>query len=470
LPSAFQRKEASFPLNSTKMSAQTTTRNAGNENVSQVKKRIYVGNLANTVTKEDIEQLFGLSTTPYLRQQCWVELSCDADTGKSKGFAFVTVPEHITEELLKLTGIEFYGRQIVIEEAKSTEDDLKDNKKSQGSYGGNRGGRNNQGRQNNNRDNRGRNNQNRGGNNQNYNRNRKGKFEVPTLEPDQLLNLIDCGVNLTNPKYGNNTDNVICRASAAGIQKMVITGLKFYGVKSAIVMSKTRPNFLYTAAGVHPHFLSSDWKTKTGDELDKMISENSNSIVAVGETGLDFNRDFTERDLQKKVFEKHVELACKHNKTLLVHDRDAHDSVLEILAKHSDELPKVVIHCFTGTQEHIKAYLEKGFYIGVTGFVCKEKHGKALRDAIKNGVLPLDRIVLQSNGPWMIPNTPQGEIDPVSAMLLEYCYNGLNEPVALPVVVRTIAKQLAKDPREVADALTKTALELFKFPHNDSIC
>ena len=70
----------------------------------------------------------------------------------------------------------------------------------------------------------------------------------------------------------------------------------------------------------------------------------------------------------------------------------------------------------------------------------------------------------------MIPNTPQGEIDPVSAMLLEYCYNGLNEPVALPVVVRTIAKQLAKDPREVADALTKTALELFKFPHNDSIC
>ena len=156
--------------------------------------------MANTVTKEDIEQLFGLSTTPYLRQQCWVELSCDADTGKSKGFAFVTVPEHITEELLKLTGIEFYGRQIVIEEAKSTEDDLKDNKKSQGSYGGNRGGRNNQGRQNNNRDNRGRNNQNRGGNNQNYNRNRKGKFEVPTLEPDQLLNLIDCGVNLTNPK------------------------------------------------------------------------------------------------------------------------------------------------------------------------------------------------------------------------------------------------------------------------------
>jgi len=430
---------------------------------TEKKKRMYVGNLASTVCKDDINQLFGLETTEYLRNNCFVELACD-HTGKSKNFAFVTVPEHIKNELLNLNDIEFYGKQIVIQEAKSNDDDVKDNKKTQ-NY--NRG-QNYKGGQRQNYNNR-RNNQGKGY--QNYNRNRKSKHDLPKLEADQKFNLIDCGVNLTNPKFNENRDNVIARAIAAGVQKMVVTGLKFNGVKSAISMSVSRPNMLYVAAGVHPHYLSTDWKANTAELLEEMIQ--NESCVAVGECGLDFNRDYTEKDLQKKVFDKHVELACKHKKTLLVHDRDAHESVLEILDKYSDQLPKVVIHCFTGTQEQIKTYLAKGFYIGITGYVCKEKHGKHLRDAIKNGVLPLDRIVLQSNAPFMTPNTPMNEIDPVSAMLLEYCWNNLNEPVALSVTVRCIAKQLSSDGKEmearnVADALTKTALELFKFPKSEA--
>jgi len=426
-------------------------------------KRMYVGNLASTVTRDDIERLFGLQTTPYLRKECFVELAVD-NQGKSKGFAFVTVPEHIKKELLNLNDIEFYGKQILIQEAKSNEDDARDNKKGQNMNRGqyNRGGQ----RQNYN--NPRRNNQGKGY--QNFNRNRKSKHDLPKLDSDQKFNLIDCGVNLTNSKFNDNRDNVIARALAAGVQKMVVTGLKFNGVRSAQTMHVSRPNLLYVAAGIHPHYLTNDWKQNTADQLDEMLKEDY--VVAVGECGLDFNRNYTDKDLQKKVFEKHVELACKHKKTLLVHDRDAHESVLEILDKFSDQLPKVVIHCFTGSQEQIKTYLERGFYIGITGYVCKEKHGKELRDAIKTGVLPLDRIVLQSNAPFMMPNTPHSEIDPVSAMLLEYCWNQQNEPVALSVTVRCIAKQLSKDgkdfeARTVADALTKTALDLFKFPKTE---
>jgi RNA recognition motif-containing protein len=88
-------------------------------------KRIYVGNLSNNVTQSDLAQLFGLETTPYLRNACGCELATDEKSGKSKGFAFITVPEHVASELMNLNGIEFYGRQLVIEESKAKVDDDK---------------------------------------------------------------------------------------------------------------------------------------------------------------------------------------------------------------------------------------------------------------------------------------------------------------------------------------------------------
>ena len=88
-------------------------------------KRIYVGNLGTNVTTEDLVQLFGLGTTPFLKRTCTVELSTDERSGKSKNYGFVNVPEHVHSELMKLNGIEFYGRQLVIEEAKTKTDNGK---------------------------------------------------------------------------------------------------------------------------------------------------------------------------------------------------------------------------------------------------------------------------------------------------------------------------------------------------------
>jgi TatD DNase family protein len=417
-------------------------------------KRIYVGNLGSNVTKDDLVQLFGLGTTTFLQRTCSVELACCEKTGKSKNFAFVNVPEHVHAELMKLNGIEFYGRQVVIEEAKYKPDNDAENKdnKDKGKKGG---GRFNNGRG------RGRGNS---GGNRRFGQRPKNKFNLPTLEPDQVFHLVDCGVNLTNPKFFQNTDYVIARALAAGVQKMVITGLKMAGSKNAVIMSKTRPNILYAAVGIHPHFVKDDWNDKNQEALEELVR--LREVVAVGECGLDYNRLYSPKELQESAFKKQVQLAVRYQKTLLVHERDSHEGIMEVLKEFESTLPSVVIHCFTGTVEQIKTYIEKGFFIGITGYVCKEKYGEPLRNAIKDGTLPLNRIVVQTNAPYMTPNTPREEMDPVSKTLLEHCFAD-NEPCTLSIIVRCIAKCLSQEPKHVADALTETAMNLFRFQKAD---
>jgi len=416
----------------------------------QPSKRIYVGNLGTNVTKDDLVNLFGLAATPYLKSQCTIEIATCEKTGKSKNFAFINVPEHVHSELMKLNGIEFYGRQLVIEEAKTKDDEKNDenkenNNKPRSNYN-NRRGRG------------GYNNRNRGGGNRQY-EGRK-KYDVPTLEPDQVFHLIDGGCNLTNKRFVQFTDYVIARALAAGVQKMVITGLRMNGCKSAVVMSKTRPNLLYAAVGIHPHFVKDDWNDKSVDALEELLK--LNNAVAVGECGLDFNKDFSPRELQETAFKKQVELAVRYQKPLLVHDRDAHQSILDILEPFAESLPPVIIHCFTGTKEQIKAYIDRGYYIGVTGYLCKERYGGNLREAIKDGTLPLDKVIVQTNAPYMTPTVQRSELDPVSQTLLDNC-GADNEPCTLSIIVRSIAKLISQEPRQVADVVTSTAMKVFRF-------
>jgi len=415
-----------------------------------MKKRIYVGNLGSNVTQDDLVQLFGLGTTDFLQKNCAVNIATDAKTGKSKNFAIVTVPEHVHSELIKLNGIEFYGRQVVIEEAKTKADHVAEREKEKK---GQRKGRNARGGRGG-----------RGGPRRGRKWGpRKDKFDLPQLEADQIFHMVDCGVNLTNPKFTQNTDYVVARALSAGVQKMVVTGLKLTGSKKAVIMAKTRQNVLYAAIGIHPHFVKDDWVeegNKTMEELEELVKQPE--CVAVGECGLDFKRNYSPAELQKSTFKQQVQLAVKYKKALLIHERDSHESILEVLKDFESTLPAVVMHCFTGTAEQIKTYVAKGFYIGVTGFVCKEKHGAELRAAITDGTLPIKNIVVESNAPYMTPNTPDDQIDPVSKTLLEHCFVD-NEPCTLSVIVRCIAKCLSQEPRTVADQLTENAMNVYKF-------
>ena len=154
-----------------------------------------------------------------------------------------------------------------------------------------------------------------------------------------------------------------------------------------------------------------------------------------------------------------VELACKLRKPLFIHEREAHHDLLMVLkdaeSKHPDGLPPVLIHCFTGTEREARSYIQLGYYIGVTGFVCKADRGKTLRTILGDGVVPLDRLVLETDAPFMLPPLPvkdYGGMDPRQRN---------NEPCTLPLVAATVAELYGVAVEEVADRTTANAMAVF---------
>ncbi|MCL4128499.1 UNVERIFIED_CONTAM: hypothetical protein GTU68_037758 [Idotea baltica] len=135
-------------------------------------------------------------------------------------------------------------------------------------------------------------------------------------------------------------------------------------------------------------------------------------VVAIGECGLDFNRNFSPPDVQLEVFEKQVQLACEMKKPLFIHEREAHSELMSILKRHKNKLPPVVIHCFTGDSGQAKAYLDFGCYIGLTGYVWKDKSEDGVRKILESGVVPLDRLMVETDSPFMYPNTRASKLPP----------------------------------------------------------
>jgi len=280
--------------------------------------------------------------------------------------------------------------------------------------------------------------------------------------------MIDSGTLLTNRKYQKDLDSVIERAKEAGIVKLIVTGgITLNSVKEALRLTRLYPNVIYCTAGIHPHEAKS-WTEETYDQL-KEYAMNS-ECVAIGECGLDYYRNFSEPELQRLVFEKQIQLAIELKKPLFVHERDARDDLIEILSKYKNELPLVLIHCFTGTIETLKAYLEMDFYIGVSGWFCNDKTENGIRKCLIDKQLPLNRIVVETCSPYMLPNTRNNKLpehvrtSPTENslnLLNRYCTFQRNEPCSLPILVEMIAAFFNETPHNVALKSTFNALKLF---------
>jgi len=281
--------------------------------------------------------------------------------------------------------------------------------------------------------------------------------------------IVDVGANLTNKKFGRDLDSVIQRAKDAGISKIMVTGTSVQASKDALRLSRLYPGTLYATAGIHPH------DAKSWDEDEDTLSLLKDlvcnpEVVAVGECGLDFNRNFSPPNVQLDVFEKQIKLACEVKKPLFLHERDAHTEMVELLTRYQHQLPICVIHCFTGTKEHALTYLKLGCYIGLTGYLWKDKSEDGVRKILQDNVIPLDRLLVETDAPFMYPNTrasklPQHVKDAMterSTMFLQrYCTFQRNEPCSLPVTVEMIAAYLNKTPEEIAIATTFNALKVF---------
>jgi len=260
-----------------------------------------------------------------------------------------------------------------------------------------------------------------------------------------MVELVDIGVNLTHRSFNVDQEKVIERAMAKGVSTMIVTGTSIRNSQEAQRLASRYPGKLYATAGVHPHD-SRNSNNETINILRKLAT--NKEVVAIGECGLDYNRDFSPRPIQDKCFEAQIELACELALPLFLHERDAHRRFVEILATHKNKIKAAVVHCFTGTDQELKNYLDMDFYIGVTGWICDERRGKHLKDLINK--IPLDRLMIETDAPFLTPrNMPNKPSD------------GRNEPAFLTYILGEIAKSVGKPYDEIAIATTTTAKKFF---------
>ncbi|NBA97320.1 TatD family hydrolase [Pseudomonas sp. R5(2019)] len=265
------------------------------------------------------------------------------------------------------------------------------------------------------------------------------------------MQLIDIGVNLTHASFASQLDAVLERAYSAGVCQMILTGTSVEGSEQSLELCRQLDESgqrLFATAGVHPHS-ASDWNADTARRLRALLAERG--VQAVGECGLDFNRDFSPRPQQEKVLEEHLALAVELQMPVFLHERDASVRLLEILRDYRDRLPAAVVHCFTGEKAALFGYLDQDLHIGITGWICDERRGTHLHPLVRN--IPQGRLMLESDAPYLLPRS-----------LRPKPKNGRNEPAYLPEVLREVALHRGESIETLAVHSSACARAFFNLP------
>ncbi|PWB30723.1 hydrolase TatD [Pseudomonas sp. SDI] len=265
------------------------------------------------------------------------------------------------------------------------------------------------------------------------------------------MQLIDIGVNLTNSSFAGKHQDILERAEAAGVRQMLVTGTSLEGSESALALCLQLDESgqrLFSTAGIHPHDASS-WTADSARQLRALLDQPR--VRAVGECGLDFNRDFSPRPQQEKVLEEHLALAVEAQRPLFLHERDASGRLLAILKHYRDQLPAAVVHCFTGEREALFGYLDLDLHIGITGWICDERRGTHLHPLMAS--IPAGRLMLESDAPYLLPRS-----------LRPKPKSGRNEPAYLPEVLREVARHRKESPEVVAAHTSACARAFFGLP------
>ena len=255
----------------------------------------------------------------------------------------------------------------------------------------------------------------------------------------------DIGANLTHSDFKDDLSTVIDRAKEAGVLQMAVTGASLDGSKQAVALSE-QFEALFATVGVHPHH-AEEINEDTLETLKALAGQER--VVAIGETGLDYFRDFTPRGQQRKAFEAQLALAAELGKPLFLHERDAADDFTAILTKYRDRLESVVVHCFTGNAQTLSRYLDLDCHIGITGWICDERRGSHLHSLICD--IPSNRLMIETDAPYLLPRT-----------LKPKPKHRRCEPAHLVEICRFVAALLDKPAAQIAAETTQTAQAFFK--------
>ena len=259
------------------------------------------------------------------------------------------------------------------------------------------------------------------------------------------MELIDIGLNLMHKSYNKDRIEVMDNANEVGVIGAIITGSDIRSSTDACEYALKHPGVLYSTAGVHPH------DAKSCNENTLTILENlakSDCVVAIGECGLDYNRNYSPQDVQRKWFKKQLELADKLQMPVFLHNRESHDDFFNILGQFPKLAERSVVHCFTGDKHEVEDYLSIGCYIGVTGWICDERRGDELRDAVKH--IPPEKLMIETDGPFLIPR----DLKPKPK-------KHRNEPKYLPHILNRVALEMELDSDELAIQVTKNTKKFF---------
>lgn len=269
----------------------------------------------------------------------------------------------------------------------------------------------------------------------------------PLAVASPAATLIDIGINLAHDSYDADRAAVLERAQAAGVVQMVVTGSTLESSHRALELARAHPRRLFATAGVHPHH-AAELNSQRLAELEELAR--SGEVVAVGECGLDYFRDFSPRDAQRRAFAAQLDLARRLGKPVFLHQRDAHADFLAILREH-DPRWRGVAHCFTGFAEQLASYLELGLAIGITGWICDERRGTHLAALMPQ--IPAERLLLETDGPYLLPR----DLKPKPA-------SRRNEPAYLPQVAAAVARSRGETVESIARSSSAAARALFDLP------
>ena len=233
---------------------------------------------------------------------------------------------------------------------------------------------------------------------------------------------IDIGVNLTHDQLLDNIDKVINDMIDANVNNAIITSSCIDETYKALEIIDKYPSIFYTTVGFHPHN-AKEFKESNISIIKKLL-ENKH-VVAIGECGLDFYREYSTKREQVNCFEHHLFLASETKKPLFLHERDAFNDFYDMLKNHCDNLQNFVVHCFTGNKSNLIKYLDLGAYIGLTGWLTDTNRGSHLKDIIK--FIPHDRIMIETDAPYLIPHN------------MNFKHDGMNKPAYLPYVAEAVA-------------------------------
>lgn len=251
--------------------------------------------------------------------------------------------------------------------------------------------------------------------------------------------IIDTHAHLDFPDYKSDLESVLSRAKEADVDYIINVGTSLASSKKSVTLANRFHN-IYASIGIHPHDASKvseqDWQA-----LESLINEPK--VIAVGETGLDYYRNRSPREDQQRIFHKHLTMAKNHNLPVIIHCREASDDCLKILNEHKNGVLKGVVHCFSGTEETAKRYIELGLYASFAGPITFS-NANTLREVAKS--VPVERLILETDCPFLSPQPKRGE---------------RNEPAYLSYIIPVLANIYGLSVQDIKRITTFNAYKLF---------